>query len=49
METEDWPRVRRCRTRMEEMDRAMLRGKTIRAGVTPAPVGHEDPLFLEGG
>jgi hypothetical protein len=48
LEAEDWARVRGCRARMEEMDRAMLRGKSVRAGVSPAPGGHKDPLFLEG-
>ncbi len=27
LETEDWPRVRGCRARMEELDRALLRGQ----------------------
>ncbi len=45
LEAEDWPRVRGCRARMEELDRALLRGRRIRAGVAPAPDGLEDPLF----
>jgi hypothetical protein len=46
LEAEDWPRVRGCRVRMEELDQALLRGRRIRAGVAPAPGGLEDPLFL---
>jgi hypothetical protein len=46
LEAEDWPRVRGCRARMEELDRALLSGRRIRAGVAPAPGGLEDPLFL---
>ncbi len=46
LEAEDWPRIRGCRARLEELDRALLRGRRIRAGVAPAPGGLEDPLFL---
>ncbi len=46
LEAEDWPRVRGCRAKMEELDRALLRGRRIRAGVAPAPGDLEDPLFL---
>jgi hypothetical protein len=48
LEVEDCARVRGCRARMEERDRARLRGKSIRAGVTPVLGGHEYLLFLEG-
>jgi hypothetical protein len=48
LEAEDWARVWGCQARMEELDRAMLRGRSICAGVNPVSGGHEDPLFLEG-
>jgi hypothetical protein len=48
LEVEDRPRVRGCRVRLEELDRALVRGKCVRVGWSPAPGGVEDPLSLVG-
>jgi hypothetical protein len=48
LEVEDWPRVRGSRARLEELDRALVRGKCVRVGWSPAPGGMEDPLSLVG-
>ncbi len=48
LEAEDWPKVKGCRARLEELDRALLRGRRVRVRGATAPGGVEDPLSLAG-
>ncbi len=41
-----WPRVKRCRARMEEMDKNLLRGRCNRVRVIPTSGGIENPHFF---
>jgi hypothetical protein len=43
---EDWAGVRGCRARLEDLDKALLRGRRVR--VKGSPGGAEDPLSLAG-
>ncbi len=43
---EDWATVRGCRARLEDLDKATLRGRRIRVKGSQAPGGVEDPLSL---
>jgi hypothetical protein len=48
LSAEDWATVRGCRARLEDLDKALLRGRRIRVRGSPVPGGVEDPLSLVG-